>query len=160
MAFFLQDPQVLILGKFLIAIALGAAIGFERELASKPAGLRTHMIVVGVACLIVSLNDVIAVRAGEQAGRGVLLQSDPLRVVQALIMGISFIGAGTIMRRASSETIEGLTTAASILMGTSIGIYVGLSQYIVAVGVTVVAVLVLHQLHAFTRRLKQKTQQT
>jgi putative Mg2+ transporter-C (MgtC) family protein len=151
-----QDPQVAILGKFVIALILGAAIGFERELAAKPAGLRTHMIVVGVACLIVSLNDVIAAKAEALSGT-VTLQSDPLRVVQALIMGISFIGAGTIMRRASSETIEGLTTAASILLGTAIGIYVGLSQYIVAAGVTVIAVLVLHQLHAFSRKLKTKT---
>ncbi|MGH7198308.1 MAG: MgtC/SapB family protein [Candidatus Omnitrophota bacterium] len=154
MASLLNDPQVLILGKFVIALVLGAAIGFERELASKPAGLRTHMIVVGVACLIVSLNNVIA-SAVRGASPDMAFHADPLRVVQGLIMGISFVGAGTIIRRSGSDTIEGLTTAASILLATAIGIYVGFSQYIVAVGATMIAVIVLHQIPALIRKFKK-----
>ena len=153
---FLHDPQVMIFGKFVIAMVLGAVIGLEREVSAKPAGLRTHMIVVGVACLVMSLNQVMKAAAGEASGT-VLQRSDPLRLVQGLIMGISFIGAGTIIRRAASDKVEGLTTAASILLSTVIGVYVALSQYFVAIAVTVLAVVVLHQLPAITDRFKPKS---
>ncbi len=120
---------------------LGAAVGVERELADKPAGLRTHMLVAGAAAILVSLSDVVL--AYFAANSSSEIRSDPIRMIEAVITGVSFLGAGTILRRRRSEQVEGLTTAASLLLTAAIGICVGLSEIGLAVGVTVLALLTL-----------------
>jgi putative Mg2+ transporter-C (MgtC) family protein len=64
------------------------------------------------------------------------IRSDPIRVVQAVVIGISFLGAGTIFRREKSDHVEGLTTAASLLFSGTLGISVALRQFVLAVGAT------------------------
>jgi putative Mg2+ transporter-C (MgtC) family protein len=120
----------------------GGAIGLEREISDKPAGLRTHMIVAGAAALFVSLGDALIARFSAELGDQ-LLRSDPIRIVQAVITGISFLGAGTIIRRRSSDQIEGLTTAASILAAAGVGVCTALSQIILAVGMTLLVLIVV-----------------
>lgn len=120
---------------------LGATVGVERELADKPAGLRTHMLVAGAAAILVSLSDVVL--AYFAANSSSEIQSDPIRMIEAVITGVSFLGAGTILRRRRSEEVEGLTTAASLLFTAAIGICVGLSEIGLAAGVTVLALLTL-----------------
>lgn len=125
-----------------IAMVLGGLLGFEREIANKPAGFRTHMLVAGAAALLIGLGDVLAQRFSLESYNEAL-RIDPIRIVEAIITGISFLGAGTIFRRESGGMVEGLTTAASILLASGIGIAVALQQYVLAVGVTVLSLLVL-----------------
>jgi putative Mg2+ transporter-C (MgtC) family protein len=134
--------QLLILAKVLLGLILGGVIGYERETADKPAGFRTHMLVTGAAALLVAISDTLVASFGA-AHSGGFLQADPIRVVEAVVTGISFLGAGTIFRRSAEEQIEGLTTAASLLFSVSIGIAVALEQWTLAGGATVLAVFVL-----------------
>lgn len=132
--------QLQIVGYVALAMVLCAFVGFERELADKPAGFRTHMLVGGAAALLVKLSGVII---DSLAVSSSLIQVDPIRVLEAIIAGVSFLGAGTIFRRADQATTEGLTTAASLLFVAGIGVSVATGQLVLAVGVTVMALLVL-----------------
>lgn len=133
-----------------LSMLLGALIGIEREFADKPAGIRTNMLVAGSATLLVSLGEVmIAKFALSSSG----IMSDPIRIIEAVITGISFIGAGIIIRR-GADKVEGLTTAASILFVASIGICVALSQILLAIGTTLLALITLSALGTFIGRYK------
>lgn len=126
----------------LLSIFLGGIIGLERELANKPAGLRTHMLVSGVSTLLVLLGDVMIQHYGASAVVGAV-QADPIRIMEAIITGISFLGAGTIIFRNRKESVEGLTTAASILFAASIGITVALHEFVMAGVLTVLVIAIL-----------------
>lgn len=136
------NPQVVILLNVLIAMIFGGLIGLERELAKKPAGLRTLMLVAGASSMLVGLADTLIARFSTEA-YDENLRADPLRIVEAIITGISFLGAGTIFRSGKEDAIEGLTTAASILICCVIGIAVALYQWVLAAGVTFFAVIIL-----------------
>lgn len=141
--------QAYVIGEVALAMLLGGLIGVEREMADKPAGFRTHMLVAGAAAMLVGLGD--ALLQHFNAGANEFLRSDPVRIVEAIVTGISFLGAGTIFRRERGEQVEGLTTAASILLSSAIGIAVALRQFVMAVGVTLLALLTLRGL-AFIQR--------
>lgn len=135
----MQDLEVLLqLG---LAILLGGIIGLDRERADKPAGFRTHMLVAGSSAFLVVLGEMIAERYVSIIGADVI-RSDPIRVVQTIITGISFVGAGTILRQ-KRGAIEGLTTAASLLFAATIGIAVGVGAYLYAVVATIIVVIIL-----------------
>lgn len=136
--------QAIILGEVALAMALGALIGIERELADKPAGFRTQMLVAGAAALLVGLGEVMTLRGATATGAA--LRVDPIRIVEAIVTGVSFVGAGTIFRRSRSEQVQGLTTATSLLLSSAIGIAVALRLFLLALGVTVLALLVLRGL--------------
>jgi putative Mg2+ transporter-C (MgtC) family protein len=121
---------------------LGALIGLEREFADKPAGLRTHIFVGASAALLMVLGDAIIQEFREGSVAGTLLRSDPLRVLQALVIGIGFLGAGTISHQGNNR-VEGLTTAASILLTAGIGVAVAVDHVWLAVETTLFAVVVL-----------------
>jgi putative Mg2+ transporter-C (MgtC) family protein len=129
------------LGTVIIAMVLGAAIGLERELADKPAGLRTHMLVTAASALLVGLGDAM-VRHFDSYHSTELLTSDPIRIIEAVITGVSFLGAGTIFRRGHTY-VEGLTTAASLLLAAAVGVAVALSQIVLAIGVTALILVTL-----------------
>ncbi len=134
--------QLRVLGEFTAAAALGGLIGFEREMFNKPAGLRTHMLVAATAALLVDLGDLLLLRFN---GDMAMLRTDPIRIIEAIITGVAFLGAGTIFR-SQRGGVEGLTTAASLLLVATVGICVGLRQWILAIGVTVVALVILRGL--------------
>ncbi len=136
------EPQSIILLKVLIAMILGGLIGLERELAHKPAGFRTLMLVTGASAMLVGLTDVMIEHFVLLANDS-LLRVDPVRIVVAIITGISFLGAGTIFRSGNEEGIEGLTTAASILICSVVGIAVALNQWVLAAGVTFFSIIIL-----------------
>lgn len=138
-----------LLFKTVIAMALASVIGFERELRKKPAGLRTHMFVGGAAALLVVLSELIVGRFAELMPNAT--QADPIRVFEVIVVGVSFIGAGTIVQREQADRIEGLTTAASLLMVAAIGIAVALDQALLAAVVTAVVVVVAVVLRLFER---------
>jgi putative Mg2+ transporter-C (MgtC) family protein len=147
-------PQLVIFANVALAILLGGLIGIEREIADKPAGFRTHMLVAGAAALLVGLANPLLdmVQARESTE---FLRPDPIRIVEAIVAGISFLGAGTIIR-GRGEHVEGLTTAASILVCSAIGIAVAVSQYALAVGVTLLVLLVLRGAKPIERWLQRR----
>lgn len=133
-----------------ISMLLGAAVGFDRELADKPAGIRTHMLVAGSATLLVSLGKIMVPDFGLSDAA---LGSDPLRIIGAIITGVSFLGAGTIIRRGSEDRVKGLTTAAALLFIASVGICVALSKLLLAIGVTIITLATLRGVVYLERKL-------
>lgn len=115
-----------------IAALLGGVLGYERESKGKAAGLRTHM--------LVSLGAALFVLVPLQAGISV---QDLSRVIQGLIAGIGFLGAGTIIKMVEQEHAKGLTTAASIWMTAAIGMAAGMGRESTAVLATLLALLIL-----------------
>lgn len=136
--------ELTMMGYVALAMVLSAVIGWERERSDRPAGFRTHMLVGGAATLIVALSDIITERVGVNP---VLVRSDPLRLIEAVVAGVSFLGAGTIFRSSDRNTVEGLTTAASLLFVAVIGICVAVDQILTAIGMTILAFLVLQSGH-------------
>jgi putative Mg2+ transporter-C (MgtC) family protein len=134
--------QLRLVAQVAMAMALGATLGWEREQAGKAAGLRTHMLVAGAAALLVDLSVVLVERLGKEID-GAPVTTDPMRVIEAIIAGISFLGAGTIMRRKDGEDVQGLTTAATLLLTATIGVCVALSQTLAALGVTALVLATL-----------------
>ena len=122
--------------KLLLAIALGGIIGLEREASQKPAGLRTHILIGASSAMMMILSQLML--AGKDAAGG-----DTLRVAAAVITGMGFIGAGTIIQ--SQGMVHGLTTASTLWTVAGLGLVVGAGYYLVAVlfSVLVIATLVL-----------------
>jgi putative Mg2+ transporter-C (MgtC) family protein len=148
--------QLAVLAEVFLAMLLGGIIGIERTTANKPAGFRTHMLVAGAAALLVGLSDALIYRFSPGAYVD-LIESDPIRVIQAIIAGISFLGAGTIFRHPKKQHVEGLTTAASLLLSGAIGISVALRQFVLAVAVTVLTLAVLRGVDFIERRINKST---
>ena len=130
------------LGRIAAAMLLGALIGAERELASRPAGVRTHMLVSGAAALFTLLGQGLVEAYQAEVGTTVV-RSDPVRLIEPVVTGISFLGAGTIIRSGPRD-VRGLTTAASLLLSAGVGIATGVSRWVLAVGVVLLALTTLH----------------
>mgnify|MGYP006290842599 CR=1 FL=1 len=148
--------QVDILLDVAIAMGLGGLIGLERETADKPAGLRTHMLVAATSALLVGLGNALVNEFRLTDGSSV--DADPMRLVQAIVMGIGFLGAGTIIQRGRSERIEGLTTGASLLFAAALGVCVAVDLFLLAVGSTALGLLVLLVLGRLEKWLEKRRQ--
>jgi putative Mg2+ transporter-C (MgtC) family protein len=111
----------------ILAVALGAVVGVEREMTHKPAGLRTHMLVSLGACLF----SLMSTSFGAQ----------PAQVAGGIVAGIGFIGAGTIW--AEKNKVQGITTAASLWATAAIGLTIGVGDYPLAAVVTLLVLLIL-----------------
>ncbi len=129
--------------RFLFAIVLGFALGVERQIRLKVAGIRIHVVVAAGAALftIVSLYG---------------FESDTSRVAAQVVTGIGFIGAGTIMHR--QNAVHGLTSAAGVWLTAAIGMTMGAGMYLVALCATVLTILVQLFLHLPLRLFSQKHQ--
>lgn len=141
-----DQQQLQVAGHVVLAMVLGALLGVERERANKPAGLRTHMFVAGASALLVALATAVVAELQSEVEKG-LIRTDPIRIIEAVITGVSFLGAGTIIR-GKSDDVEGLTTAASVLMACSVGICVAVHRIQLAVAITVLSFVVLRILGA------------
>ncbi len=148
--YILSTLDLTVLAKTLGAMACGAAVGIEREKANKPAGIRTHALVGGAACLLISLGIALVTEFLSRFPEGAL-RADPSGVIEAVITGIAFLGAGTIIR-GRGDHIEGLTTAASILFTAALGIAIAADRYALAVALTIVVVVILHLPRLLARR--------
>jgi len=144
--------ELAVLGQIGIAALLGGVIGLERELARKPAGLRTHMLVAASAALMVTLGTILVRIFPDHPG----LRIDPIRIIEAITVGVSFLGAGTIIQLREQERVEGLTTAASLLLTAGVGIAVALQQHVLAAGVTLLILIINWLLRYFERRLVER----
>ena len=127
-----EDVELIV--RIFISVGLGALIGFEREITHKPAGLRTHIFVCMGACLF-------TISSFYLLPEGSIGSFDTTRIAAGIVAGISFIGAGSII--ASKGDVRGLTTAASLWVVASIGLMVGLGNYILPVIAAIIAFLVL-----------------
>jgi putative Mg2+ transporter-C (MgtC) family protein len=137
-----MTDQLAIFGNVALAGLFGGVIGLERELARKPAGLRTHIFIAAGAALLLSLGE-IAVQTFSEEPYAQLVRADPIRLIHAIIVGISFLGAGTIITHERKARIEGLTTAASMLLVMAIGLATALGQWVLAGATTLLAVAIL-----------------
>lgn len=146
-----QLIQVII--RLIASVLFGAVIGFQRESVGKPAGLRTHILVAfGTTVFVLGCL-------------GFGMDSDGLsRVIQGIVTGIGFIGAGSILKINEERDIQGLTTAAGVWMTAAIGVTVGLGGVGLALIATVLTLIVLTAIGKvearFTDKLPENTTET
>lgn len=150
-----MKTELMLLLHVVIASVLAGLVGLEREAVDKPAGIRTNMMVGGSVALLVMLGEVIVTHF-QDAGLGDFISTDPTRVIHAVIVGISFIGAGMVLQIANEQKVKFLTTAATILFSTGIGISVALRQYYLAVGVTLFILFINYLLGQITNHMKKQ----
>jgi putative Mg2+ transporter-C (MgtC) family protein len=141
-------PEHIIAIRLAIAAVLGALIGLEREWHTAEAGLRTHILVSVAAALFTILAFEIFHTIGTSDGSS---QADPIRAVEAVTAGIAFLGAGAIFR--SGAGVQGLTTGAGMWLAGAVGLATALGYYLIALGTTVLAVLVLAALRVLAHRV-------
>jgi putative Mg2+ transporter-C (MgtC) family protein len=144
-----EIPIDQIMFRLVAALLFGGAIGLEREIKDRPAGLRTNML-VSLAAASFMLLAIEMISAGAELADAV--QIDPLRVTEAVIAGVAFLGAGAIMR--SGHAIKGLTTGASLWVSGAIGLACGGGYLAIALPVTILALVVLYILHVLEVRLE------
>jgi putative Mg2+ transporter-C (MgtC) family protein len=145
---FLQELSLLL--PLLVASLLAAVLGWERETAGKSAGMRTHILVAIGAAAFVLIGDV---AVAHFARYGQLMAFDPMRIIGAVVTGVSFLGAGTIFVTRGRRRVLGLTTAASIWTTAAVGMFAGFQRYVLAAGVTVLVFVVLRVLGAVEERM-------
>lgn len=141
-----EIPPLDMIVRLLMAAGLALLLGLERELRRKPAGLRSHMLVsVGAAAFIlIGLHILMTTAEGDPSAR-----IDPSRIVEGVIGGIGFLGAGCIIQ--SRGSVQGITTGASIWISGAIGVACGLGTLVLASMVTVLALIIVVVLGRFER---------
>ena len=127
------DPDVIM--RLVAAVLMGGAIGFNRDIHGKPTGIRAHALVsLGAAILVVAA---VGLRKGSESPDAMS------RVIQGIVAGIGFLGAGVILRGEKSTQVYHLVTAASLWVTTGVGVLCGLGDYLVALSATALVLFVL-----------------
>jgi putative Mg2+ transporter-C (MgtC) family protein len=139
--------------RIVVIVVLAGFLGWERETAGKAAGLRTHILVGVGAVLFVVLGETFVEKFRHHTE---LMRFDPIRIVEAIVTGISFLGAGIIFVSRDQNRVRGLTTAASIWATSAVGMAVALERYFLAVGSTVIIFSVLRFLVYLDIKIKDK----
>lgn len=134
--------------RLLMAALLGGILGFEREQRGKAAGIKTHM--------LVAIGSALFVLIPQQAG---LSEAELSRVMQGIIAGIGFLGAGAILKGHGEKDLKGLTTAAGIWLTAAIGVAAGLGRESSAILCTVLALLILLVMPKVIDRFEVKEKQ-
>ena len=132
-------PDLIALAEGLLALALGGAVGWQRERDGKDAGFRTMMLVSFASFLFVKVSLV----AGTLDPGNAAIRTDPVRAIQAVATALGFVGAGIVYRDRHEARTRGLTTAAAVLAVAPVGIAVALQHPVLAVGASALLVLVL-----------------
>ena len=133
-----MSPLLEMVIRLLVAAAIGAVIGYQRERAKKPAGLRTHILIC-VGAALITITSIY--------GFGGLPGADPSRVAAGIVIGIGFLGGGVIIRRHEGGTVGGLTTAATIWAVAGLGLAVGaglLVPAVIAAAIILIALILPH----------------
>jgi putative Mg2+ transporter-C (MgtC) family protein len=141
-----------VVGRLVVAAVLGGAIGVEREIRDREAGIRTHLLVALGSGLftIVSAYGFHAFLASGDA----VVRADPTRIAAQIVTGIGFLGAGAIIREGLS--VRGLTTAGSLWVSAAIGMAAGAGWYAAAIATTVLTILALWPLRLFAYRMIER----
>jgi putative Mg2+ transporter-C (MgtC) family protein len=124
-----------------LALILGGILGFEREMSRRDAGMRTHMMVAVGAALFV----VVPLQAG-------FSQDNMSRVLQGLVSGVGFLGAGAIIKLSAEREVRGLTTAASLWLSAGVGVAAGLGREATAILSVAIALAILSSARLFKKR--------
>jgi putative Mg2+ transporter-C (MgtC) family protein len=143
--------EAVIAGRLILAVCLGAVIGYERERLARPAGLRTHMLTALAAALFTVLTMEIHAIALKGAGN---VSSDPIRVIEAVTAGVAFLAAGAIFR--SQGDVKGLTTGAGMWLAGAIGVACGAGFGVLAVMATLLAAAILAVVRLFEHQWGSK----
>jgi putative Mg2+ transporter-C (MgtC) family protein len=148
----LQDFEWIL--RLLAAAGVGLAIGLNRDLRGKPIGMRT-LALVSLGAAIVSLA---AIRFGELAAYPDALSRIVQGIIQGILTGVGFIGAGVILRDREAQTVYGLTTAATVWVTAALGIACALAAWSLVLVGTVLTLLILLGLRWIERRLFQQSE--
>ncbi len=143
--FLAQNSEIII--RLLIAVGLGLLIGAERLLVKEAAGMKTHALVSLGAAVFVIISEMIAVKYGG------LTNFDPTRIASQVIVGIGFLGAGSIILQGSR--LVGLTTAGGMWVTAGIGMAAGFGFYSLAVVTTVLVLFILTIVNIFERPIRK-----
>ena len=138
--------------RLLLAAGLGCAIGIEREVRDREAGIRTHLLVALGSCLftIISAYGFHSFLASGEA----VVRADPTRIAAQIVTGIGFLGAGAIIREGLS--VRGLTTAGSLWVSAAIGMAAGAGWYVAAIGTTALTIVALWPLRIFAYQVIER----
>jgi putative Mg2+ transporter-C (MgtC) family protein len=140
-------PPIQLMLRLLIAAGLGGAIGLEREIRQKPAGLRTNILIAVGSALFTALSIQIA-----QAG------GTPDRISAQIVTGIGFLGAGAILR--SEHHVQGMTTAATIWVNSAVGMAAGAGEFLMATVTTAITLIVLAALPPIEAHFERRRRPT
>ncbi|WP_265458234.1 MgtC/SapB family protein [Enterococcus sp. HY326] len=134
-----------IIFRLLLAMVIGGSVGYERQYANRPAGMRTHIMVCMGATIIALIQVEIAAQALNDALANPelsgVIRSDQARLIAQVVSGIGFLGAGTII--VTKQNVLGLTTAASLWAVAGVGIAVGMGYYAIAISSFVAIIIAL-----------------
>lgn len=137
--------------RLLVAALLAMVIGLDREARRKPAGLRSHMLVSLAAALLT----IVTFRMADAASQlGEAVNADPLRIVEAVVAGVAFLGAGTIIRGRGRDGVQGITTGASLWLAGGLGVACGSGHHGLAAVATAVGLFILFVLGQIERRMQ------
>ena len=141
-----------VFGRLVVAAALGGAIGVEREIRDREAGIRTHLL-VALGSGLFTIMSAYGFHAFLTSGDAVV-RADPTRIAAQIVTGIGFLGAGAIIREGLS--VRGLTTAGSLWVSAAIGMAAGAGWYAAAIATTVLTILALWPLRLFAYRVIER----
>lgn len=136
------------------ALAAGGVIGWERELRDKPAGLRTNML-VALGCAVLALAGLELAEAGSSLENDSAAEAS--RVIQGIVSGIGFLGAGTILQ--SRHSVKGLTTASALWLSAALGVTSGLGNYELTFAAVICGLIVLTAFGWMEQKLSSGSQQ-
>jgi putative Mg2+ transporter-C (MgtC) family protein len=137
--------------RMLIACAVGGAVGFDRELRNKPAGLRTHILISLAAAVFTLITFELHAQFSNRGDAG---NADPIRIIEAVTAGVAFLAAGAIIQ--SRGNVRGLTTGANMWLAGALGVACGSGYYTLALFGTVLALVVLVVLGRLEAALTRK----
>jgi len=141
-----------VFGRLVVAAALGGAIGVEREIRDREAGIRTHLLVAlgsGLFTIISAYGFHAFLTSGDA-----VVRADPTRIAAQIVTGIGFLGAGAIIRE--GLTVRGLTTAGSLWVSAAIGMAAGAGWYAAAIATTALTILALWPLRLVAYRIIER----
>lgn len=137
--------------RILIATALGAVIGLDREYRTKAAGFRTHVLVALGSALFM----IISVHGFDDLPKDQMtLRMDPARIAAQVVTGIGFIGAGTIIFQ--KNVVKGLTTAAGLWVTAAVGMACGVGMYVLAIVSTLLVLICFEAFNFFLHKIRGK----
>lgn len=143
--------------RLLAAAVFTGCIGWERETAGKSAGLRTHVLVGVASCLFVAIGLLVS---NDFADLSPNVRIEPLSLIQAVAVGIGFLGSGIVRLRTDENRPQGLTTAASIWAAAGLGLTAGFGKYVLAGGTTLILLVVLRGVEHFERKYLARDRET
>jgi putative Mg2+ transporter-C (MgtC) family protein len=134
----------------LLAVVLGGAVGFEREIHGRPAGLRTHMLVCLASAMLIYASRRVPLELSE-SNAALKIVMDPNRLAAGIVTGIGFLGASTVIR--AGDIVRGITTGATVWYVAGLGVVIGQGEYKLAIASTIVVILVLAGVDRMSRKI-------